>query len=401
MTLAPGSVARLVAAILAAGAALFAQHGTAPRPSTTKPLEVDLRGRIDGIPDGKTARVTLLQDYGRRGQVLPLTETIAGSDGAFAFESVPWPEGHEWGFNKVLLLARCGDLVGLREYRGDRFALDRLRVALKPGIDLRGELRDRDTDVPIAGARVWPSILGPEFKVWLTAPLSPWVAWTDEKGRFVLRGVPDLQPIKLRAGADHHATTWIDVEDVTEPVVASLPPGGAIAGVVRMPDGSPAPDVRVTATGMGGAGYAVTDAQGRFRITALKPESYKVFATAPDLTVIAVTGVRVAPGEDNDGHTVQLVKGGFIVGKVVDAATGKPIPTKWYTDVAMYGPARGSGGSCECAPVRKDGTFRIRAPEGRNRIYLRGTDGYSEPTEWVDVVEGEETEVVWRVKKGR
>ena len=354
------------------------------------------------MPAGKTARVTLVHDDGKRGQVLPIAETVTAADGTFAFDEVPWFRAYDWGSHRVVLLARCGDLVGLRQYRGEAFDPGKLKVALAPGIELRGQLRDRDTDVPIAGARVWPSILGPKYAVWLTGPLPPWVAWTDDKGNFTLRGVPDLQPIKLIAGGEHHARTWIDVEDPSEPVLGTLPAGGRIAGVVLLPDGNPAPDVHVTATGRGaGLGRAVTDANGRFLITELNPEVYKVFARVEGLTVIAVTGIEVEPGELDDGHTVQLVKGGFIVGKVVDAATGKPIPTKWYTDVAMYGPARGSGGSCECVPVQKDGTFRIRAPAGRNRIYLRGTDGYSEPTEWVDVVEGEATEVVWRVKKGR
>ena len=93
------------------------------------------------------------------------------------------------------------------------------------------------------------------------------------------------------------------------------------------------------------------------------------------------------------------MRGGFIVGRIVDQETGAPIAPGPRTDVAMYGPARGSGGACEATPVLADGTFRIRAPEGKNRIYLRAAEGWSEPSEVVEVVEGQETKVEWRLRK--
>ena len=62
------------------------------------------------------------------------------------------------------------------------------------------------------------------------------------------------------------------------------------------------------------------------------------------------------------------------------------------------GPRSGDGGACECTPVLPDGTFRIRAPAGDNRIYLRGAGGYSEPSELVPVVEGKETAVEWKLQ---
>jgi hypothetical protein len=48
--------------------------------------------------------------------------------------------------------------------------------------------------------------------------------------------------------------------------------------------------------------------------------------------------------------------------------------------------------------VLPDGTFRIRAPAGDNRIYLRSAGGYSEPSEVVTVVEGKETTVEWKLQ---
>ncbi|MFT4511326.1 MAG: hypothetical protein ACI89X_002991 [Planctomycetota bacterium] len=52
-------------------------------------------------------------------------------------------------------------------------------------------------------------------------------------------------------------------------------------------------------------------------------------------------------------------------------------------------------------PCHADGTFRIRAPAGKNRIYLRAGMGYYAPSEHVDVAENQAAEVVWRlVRKG-
>jgi hypothetical protein len=148
-----------------------------------------------------------------------------------------------------------------------------------------------------------------------------------------------------------------------------------------------------------GYGDALSDEHGSFELTGLPPDTYKVWAEAPDLTVIAAKGIVVRGGETSDAATVQLTPGGFIVGRIVDAATGAAFAPGPSTDVAMYGPARGPGGSCECTPVLPDGTFRIRAPAGKNRIYMRATVGWTETQEVVDVVEGQETKVEWKVDK--
>ncbi|MCA8952620.1 MAG: carboxypeptidase regulatory-like domain-containing protein [Planctomycetes bacterium] len=368
----------------------------------------DLAGTVAGAPAGERVLVTLWHDDMERDVMEPLGECFAATDGTFAFAGTPWFERQQWGSHHVLLLARAGDHVAIRDLRGDDVALDRLDLALAPAVEVRGRLCDGETRAPIAGAWVWPAILGDDrrSRVWLTQPLLPWHATTAADGTFVLKGLPDLAPMKLLAGGGSaagrtYARSWVDVED-RNAVLGLLELGGSITGRVLLPDGSPARRVPVTATGRAaGLGRALTGDDGTFTLSALPPDTYKVFARAPDLTVIAVLDLEVGAGDTIDGQQVRLVEGGFVVGRIVDAATGKPfVPGPW-TDVAMYGPARGPGGSCECTPVLADGTFRIRAPAGRNRVYLRSAGGYTEPSSEVDVVEGQETEVVWQVRKGR
>jgi hypothetical protein len=290
----------------------------------------------------------------------------------------------------MVLVGRQGDCTGLVELRGDDAPIDALRLRLAPGVDLRGTLRAVDTGAPIADAWIWPAIFGDRpggrAAAWITAPLLPWHARTAADGTFTLRGLPPLFPLKLIAGHTEFARTWVEAPAASTAVDARLPRGGRIRGRVLLPDGNPAVRVRVTTAAVGaGYGEATTNELGHFELCSLAADTYKVWAEAEDLTVIAVQNLVVEAGDLLDAKVVQLVRGGFIEGRLVDAETGAPVAPGPSTDVAMYGPARGDGGACECTPVLPDGTFRIRAPAGRNRIYLRVAEGWSEPSE---VVEG-------------
>lgn len=361
----------------------------------------DLRGTIANAAPGRV-RVTVWHDDMAKHAVTPLAEGFAADDGRFTFQSVPWFRAQDWGSHAIVVVARQPGRVAVRTLRGDDAPIDAIELSLQPTIELRGTLRCADTGKPLANAWIWPSIFATAdqpYAMWLTSPLLPWHATTDAEGRFVLRDLPPMASMKLLAGGREHARMWVDVADLQQPIDAALPRGGRLVGSVKRPDGSPAVRVPVMACGDGiGYGHAHTDEHGRFELSSLAPDVYKVFASDDDLTVIAVTHLRVGAGDEVDAATVQLVVGGFITGRLVDAATGKPFVPGPSTDVAMYGPARGDGGACECTPVRPDGTFRIRAPAGQNRIYLRAAGGYSEPSEVVTVVDGKETQVEWKLQ---
>ncbi|HZN37812.1 MAG TPA: carboxypeptidase-like regulatory domain-containing protein [Planctomycetota bacterium] len=362
----------------------------------------DLRGTVDGT-SGARVRVTVWHNDMDGHSMEPIAEGFAAADGTFEFRDVAWLQRQQWGSNLVVVVARCERRVGLLEIRGDGVAIDRLRVTLLDTVDLHGMLRNQDGGAPIANAWVRPAFFGQGKNgaaVTITEPLLPWHAVTDADGRFTLKGVPAMPPLRLLAGHDDFGREWIDVPDLAKPIDAGLELGGKVSGVVLLPDGKPAARALVETAGQGmGYGRTTTDDHGRFCLKGLRADVYKVWAEAPDLTVIAVLGLEVKPRSHLEDRTVQLVRGGFIVGRLVDATTGQPFVPGPFTDVAMYGPARGDGGACEATPVLPDGTFRIRAPAGKNRIYLRAAGGWSEPSEVVDVVEGEETKVEWKLRK--
>jgi len=391
--------------VVAAGAALLAAAFATVLSAQSERVVRELRGAVHGVGDARV-RVTVLHNDMARSTVEPLAEGLAAADGTFVFRDVPWFTRQTWGMNTVVVVARAARRVGVLEVRGDEAAIDRLQVNLGDAIDLHGLVRSRVSGKPIADACIWPAIFGanPQGRsaVWVTAPMLPWRATTDAEGRFTLKDLPPLGPMQLIADGNEHARSWVVIDDLRQPVEVELEIGGRIRGTVLLPDGRPAVRALVRTAGSGaGYGHATTDDDGRFCLTSLSADVYKVWAEVPDLTVIAVHGLAITPGAIVENQTVQLVRGGFIAGRIIDAATGTPISPGPNTDVAMYGPARPDGGACECTPVLPDGTFRIRAPAGRNNIYLRGAVGWTEPSEDVVVVEGEETKVEWRLRRGR
>ena len=71
--------------------------------------------------------------------------------------------------------------------------------------------------------------------------------------------------------------------------------GGSIAGGVRTPDGTPLRGVRVeiAAPGTTALRRTYSDHHGRFLVTGLPPDAYRVTATAPGLTTLVTEDVQV------------------------------------------------------------------------------------------------------------
>ncbi|HZN37194.1 MAG TPA: carboxypeptidase-like regulatory domain-containing protein, partial [Planctomycetota bacterium] len=263
------------------------------------PVVRDVRGTVSGAGDEKV-RVTLWHNDTQSGLVDAAAEAFAAADGSFAFRAVPWFEKQQWGFHSFLVLARTEKRIGVLTVRGDTVDSGNLRIDLGEASEVHGVVRSKETGLPLADVQVWARILGNPTKpglVWLVVPLPLWTAVTDAEGRFLLKGLPKVTPLHLMAGNLEYARTPIQVDDPSKPVEAVLPLGGKVRGMVRMPDGKPAVRVRVRTTSNGaGYGETLTGDDGAFCLSALEAGVYKVWAEAPDLTVIAVVGLDVAAG---------------------------------------------------------------------------------------------------------
>ncbi len=162
---------------------------------------------------------------------------------------------------------------------------------------------------------------------------------TGEDGSFRIGGL-DGKGLMLRAEKAGFVTTSLNgIEAGREPMVVTLQPGGAIAGVVTDPSGAPATSFRILAHRQGDkaanpmdwqrfaaaqGGREFEDAGGRFRIEGLEPGTYEVEARAADHAPGRAAGVAVVPGKDAE-VAVQLSAGLTVSGIVLRRSDGNPV----------------------------------------------------------------------------
>jgi len=163
--------------------------------------------------------------------------------------------------------------------------LDRIVVALGPAARVSGRVVDTRDGSPVAGARVLRCVaretLGPWFQ---QAPAHRAQATTDERGDFVLEGLP-LEAMSLyveRAGFAVAFDGPFEAEVDMPPRLIALEQGARLRGVVRDHTGQALPDVPVqlTAAAVERQEYrsfdATSDAQGRFEFADLSLGEYRL-----------------------------------------------------------------------------------------------------------------------------
>ena len=156
---------------------------------------------------------------------------------------------------------------------------------------------------------------------------------------------------------------------------------------------------------------AVTDAAGRYRFDPLPPDMYTLWADKDGYTMEANGSFVAVPGEMKTAGDLRLIHGGLIVGRVVDADTGRPfIPSDdkaapWFlnNNMAMCEPLPPrSDGRGVAEPIENDGSFRLRAAPGSYHVYLRiynRSQVVPPAAIHVDVAEGQTVTVDFKVRK--
>ena len=235
---------------------------------------------------------------------------------------------------------------------------------------------------------------------------------TDEDGRFEIRGVGRDRIIRLEVRSPGMAKTVLyamartsrepakPLARPTRPLPGRgsfpLPPlVGATFEVVLAPTKPITGVVRSKATGRPLAGFqveaserstgtevfAVTDAEGRFRLEGLpKAESYMVNAF-PRQGIEPFLATRVTL-TDTEGlapieTTLEVPKGVIVAGRIIDPATGRPVPAQIVQYFAVPGnPHAGVVGGLGAQFAVADGGFRMTVPPGEGMIcaVVRGKD---------------------------
>lgn len=376
-------------------------QGSAPPPPAPAATRT-ITGTCTGLDAAKAppARVSLWRhDYQKQTAEL-VRDVRAEPDGSFTFADVPWLTDFGWGFGFFTVHATHGDHVGFTMLRGIGVEKSPCAIKLAKGDTLTGRVQTEEGK-SIANAEV--RLLAVNGSFFADTP-PPWITHTGADGSFAIRGIPAHWQVAVSVLADRCAQTRIDAGADAE-FLFELAPGAALTGKVVDEHGKPQVRVRVCTQGIHKSAWitARTDDQGVYTLRGLPGDAYNVWADPEDATCVALDSVAVVLGETTAAADIVVMPGGFFVGSVVDAATGKPVQPGSASDVAIYGPSRPrSGAGCHVSPIAPDGTFRIRVAPGSNYVYLRADAGFAEVETaafTLDVAPGEEKRIQFRVRK--
>jgi protocatechuate 3,4-dioxygenase beta subunit len=261
---------------------------------------------------------------------------------------------------------------------------DVLELFLSPATELRVSFVDPEGK-PASGLSVRPVFLAGGLNALLLIPRTVADRFgrrTNGEGSVTIAGLPQDHLLRLAitderfAQLNSNELIHLDTGPVTQAELIHLLPEASIGGRVTFGStGKPAAGIRVGAVsgGSGGWGEAVTDPEGRYVVTQLRPGAYNIALDlqgeiAKSWTARAHELVPVAAGERLDGRDFTLLPGAVITGKVTAADNGEPIPGVW---IHVYGPAHPRSGLWpQSVPTGPDGTYIHRVAPGRQSLYL-------------------------------
>jgi hypothetical protein len=278
-----------------------------------------------------------------------------------------------------------------------------LETVVRLGIEepIQGRLVDLQ-GVPAAGAKVHLLKAAQEkagkftgllfYQPLVDAPFWPPAATTDDNGRFTLRGVNRSMSLRARVQDDRFAMDEIALEPgaMGDAARALAPPrifeGRVIAEDTRKPMAGVG--VYVTSRPHFSSLFARTDKDGRFRINHFAADGY--YANTQEVEgqpYFCINHIEVPwadKAKTKQSLEIALPRGVLQTGKVVDAATGKPVANAWLgylpqmfnnpllpvrpgVDLWVYQAGR--------AHTKADGTFQIPVLVGPGHIEVRAPEG--------------------------
>jgi RNA polymerase sigma factor (sigma-70 family) len=354
------------------------------------PDRITVTGKVlkDNIPV-QNAEIYLMGKDAKAARLVCSTDV----DGSFRFE-MPRPDEGRWG--EISLVARhpLYSLGWKRLSKEEDVKGITIRL-YEPG-RVSGTVKDESGN-PVQGAEVKISWLSAPDMGSIGGPVPGFTVKTDENGRFLLNNLPRGSKIGRLdiVGRGYARETQFAIQAGAEGISFTLKREGRIEGRITYGDtGEPAKGIGVNAQGLfpiEGWGEAETDEKGRYLIANLPPGLYNVFIDdLPGWTAVARSHIEVEEGKTVKNIDLKLVKGGFIIGRVTERDTGKPIPN---CGIGFYDAARPEPqAAMHSAYTDKGGYYRFRAAPGKAKVYIYSTpEGYvrSYQSKYVNVVEGE------------
>ncbi|MCA9198005.1 MAG: hypothetical protein KDA87_10720 [Planctomycetales bacterium] len=174
-----------------------------------------------------------------------------------------------------------------------------------------------------------------------------------------------------------YADTLIKCTSVPGTMDITLPAPAIVEGqVVDLVTGQPVPNAEVRTQGIAEHGWATTraDGDGKYRFL-LTHDYYNIWAVVPDRMPLAIKALEAVPGKRVHGANIQMTKGGFIEGRIIDMDGNSLNGEENRLYVAHHGPARPmTGAAVASTPVHTDGTYKLHVAPGRNYVYLMNSD---------------------------
>jgi hypothetical protein len=242
---------------------------------------------------------------------------------------------------------------------------------------------------PVGGVR--ETVEGPDLP-WSHGrerPGWPGPAFSDDQGRFTLRGIG--RGVRVGLGVDDprfaRLTTALDTDDAPGPksVSIALEPARIIAGrVTDVETGQGIAHARLTVLSYRGSGGFVNefeaDDQGRFRLNPLSADRYSLSADPPPGLPYLHAGTRIFPwpkGALEHHVDVAMRRGVMIRGKVVEEGTGRPVAGAQLAFVGRRVTDEATGASNGSAKTASDGSFQIAVlPDPGYLVALAPSEDY-------------------------
>lgn len=273
----------------------------------------NLLGKVVDAVTGEPVVDCYLSGWSQRGDWYETART--GKDGAFRFTSVP--PGPIW-LNVVPVAHQGTDLGDLEVFEGkDTFK----EIPVVKGGKLKGRVLDRETKVPVAGAKIrtWDgtknAVSGEDGKFEILSPNMGW-NW-----------------LKVSAKEYPEQWSWFQIQgDATQDFDRDLEisKGAKVSGFVLKPDGTPAQGARVgreagdLMTGVP-EDTATTDAEGKFVLDAVPAyEGIRLFAIAEGFALTRSEPLELRPGIEMAGIRLVVQAGATFRGSARDEE-GNPV----------------------------------------------------------------------------
>lgn len=262
-----------------------------------------------------------------------------------------------------------------------------LEIALEQPVSFDVRALD-EAGAPLAGVRVQPGLFVFEKPIMFHQP-PPALAerltqTTDAQGVAHFTNLPPGARTNLKIADSRFASLTNREQTITpqrgqsEPHTVTLIAGGKIRGRVRdAATGRPAPGLTAIAQGMLSgmpAGRAITDAEGRYEITQLRPGPHNVRVhlygeLAKTWAAREVENVAVVANKTVEAVNLELITGAVIAGRVTAEDSGEPVPDVIIsfddTDRYRYGSAM------HAARTDRDGRYSIRVvPDQRTYLIM-------------------------------